>query len=178
MTTITRLAIPTAALLASAAPASAQSASDSTSKPVTTVAMSVVSPATVRQATDSGPAKANPAPAPAPKPQNMNPAAATRAATLQKITIQHIRALDQRGINVFESPKYDGTEYNGFVLAWGAAFTSQFQGLDHSNTAQPKLVAGVDQNQLIRIGHGFNNESANLYLNAQMAKGIRVALTS
>ena len=38
-------------------------------------------------------------PAPAPKPQNMNPAAATRAATLQKITIQHIRPLDQRGIN-------------------------------------------------------------------------------
>jgi len=178
MRNITRLAATTAALMVCAAPAIAQSGADTSTKPVTAVAMSIVTTSTVMQAVDSGPAKANPAPAPAPKPQNMNPAAATRAATLQKITIQHIRALDQRGINVFESPKYDGTEYNGFVLAWGAAFASQFQGLDHSNTAQPKLVAGVDQNQLIRIGHGFNNESANLYLNAQLAKGIRVALTS
>src|SRR5215212_3703369 len=30
----------------------------------------------------------------------------------------------------------------------------------------------------MKIGNGFNNASANLYLNAQLAPGIRVALTS
>ena len=177
MTTINRLALTAAAALLSATPAIAQTASDSTrpAAPVSTVvAMTVVTdstPATAAATTTATPAPIQPA-------SIMNPAAASRAATLQKITIQHIRALDQRGINVFESPKNDGVDYNGFVLSWGAAFTSQFQGLDHKNTAAPRVVAGVDQNQLIRIGHGFNNESANLYLNAQMAKGIRVALTS
>ena len=34
------------------------------------------------------------------------------------------------------------------------------------------------QNQLITIGHGFNNAVANLYLNAQLAQGIRVAMTT
>jgi hypothetical protein len=178
MRTVTRLVITTAAVLGSTTPALAQqSGSDTTVRPViTAVAMTVTTDSSAKPASDSGRAKADPAPAPA--AQNMNPAAATRAATQPQITIQHIRALDQRGINVFESPKYDNVDYNGFVLSWGAAFASQFQGLDHKNTAQPKVVAGVDQNQLVRMGHGFNNETANLYLNAQMARGIRVALTS
>ncbi|HEX2780253.1 MAG TPA: hypothetical protein VHM30_12195 [Gemmatimonadaceae bacterium] len=121
---------------------------------------------------------------PAPKapakidPTVMNPAAATRSSTQPEIVIQHIRPFDQRGLNVFETPKTDNVPYSGFALAWGAAFTQQFQGLDHRNTAAPNMVAGVNQNQLIRVGHGFNNAVANLYLNAQLAKGIRVSLTS
>ncbi len=176
MRTITRLAVTTAAVLGSVTPAIAQQADSPTVRP-TTIAMAIASDSSSRTTrADSGGSKADPAPPP--PAQVMNPAAASRAATLQPITIQHIRALDQRGINVFETPKFDGVPYNGFVLSWGAAFTSQFQGLDHSNRATPNLVGTVNQNQLIRIGHGFNNESANLYLNAQMAKGIRVALTS
>jgi len=176
MTTINRLAASAAAVLISATPVLAQTTSDSApTTPVrTVVAMTVVSDSTTPRADAAKPA----APAPIQPAQVMNPAAASRAATLQKITIQHIRALDQRGINVFETPKNDNVDYNGFVLSWGAAFTSQFQGLDHSNTAARRDVAGVNQNELIRLGHGFNNESANLYLNAQVAKGIRVALTS
>ena len=176
MRTITRLAITTAAVLSSAAPAIAQTGPDSQTTKPTAVAMSIAKDSTVKATADSGNPKAEPAPLP--PAQVMNPAAASRAATLPKITIQHIRALDQRGINVFESPKWDNVEYNGFALAWGAAFTSQFQALDHSNTATPNVVAGVNTNQLMRIGHGFNNETANLYLNAQLAPGIRVALTS
>ena len=83
-----------------------------------------------------------------------------------------------RGLNVYESPKEEGVEYTGFKLDWGAGFTQQFQGLDHKNTAGAKVVNGVDANKLIQIGHGFNNAEANLYMNAQVAKGIRVALTS
>jgi hypothetical protein len=95
-----------------------------------------------------------------------------------KIEIQNIRPTDMRGLNVYEAPKDAGVAYTGFKLAWGAGFTQQFQGLQHSNTAAPKLVNGVDANQLIQIGHGFNNAEANLYMNAQVAKGVRVALTS
>lgn len=92
------------------------------------------------------------------------------------IEIQHIRPIDQRGINVFESPKDDPIPFTGFRLTWGGAFTQQFQNLTHENTAQPKIVAGVDQNALIPIGSGFNNADANLYLNVQLARGIRVAV--
>jgi hypothetical protein len=97
--------------------------------------------------------------------------------TAPKIVIQNIRPTDMRGLNVYEPPKDDSTPYNGFKLDWGAAFTQQFQGLDHRNTAAAKMVNNVNQNQLARIGHGFNNAMANLYVNAQLAKGVRVALT-
>ncbi len=93
-----------------------------------------------------------------------------------KIEISNFRPFDMRGINVYEAPK-DQTPYTGFKISWGAGFTQQFQGLDHSNTAAARMVSGVDANKLVRIGHGFNNAMANLYLNAQLAKGIRVSLT-
>jgi hypothetical protein len=98
--------------------------------------------------------------------------------TAPKIEIQNIRPSDMRGLNIYEAPKDPGTPYTGFKLSWGAGFTQQFQGLGHSNSADAKLVNGVDANQLITIGHGFNNAEANLNMNAQIARGVRVALTS
>jgi len=94
------------------------------------------------------------------------------------ITIQYYRALDKRGINVFETTKVPGVEFTGFKLDFGAAFTSQVQNLSHRNTAAPNVVNGVNANQLADIGFGFNNSTANLALNAQLAPGMRVALTS
>ena len=79
---------------------------------------------------------------------------------------------------MFETTKDPGAEFTGFKLDFGAAFTSQVQNLSHSNTAAPNVVNGVNANQLADIGFGFNNSTANLYLNAQLAPGIRVALTS
>jgi hypothetical protein len=102
----------------------------------------------------------------------------TKPSNLPPITIQRIRANDQRGVNVFEAPKDDATPFTGFRLGFGAAFTQQFQGLGHSNTAAPKVTNGVNANQLITMGHGFNNAIANAYVNVQLAKGVRVALTS
>ena len=92
--------------------------------------------------------------------------------------IQYIRPADQRGLNIFEAPKEEGAPYEGFKLSLGGAFTQQYQNLTHQNSAAPKMVANVNQNQLIPIGQGFNNAVANLYLNAQLARGIRVALES
>jgi hypothetical protein len=92
--------------------------------------------------------------------------------------INHIRPADMRGVNVFESPKEDLVPFNGFALSFGGAFAQEFQGLSHQNTAAPAVTNGVNANQLITIGHGFNNAVANLNVNAQIAPGIRVAMTS
>ena len=105
--------------------------------------------------------------------------AAAAAASLEKpIVIQNIRPNDQRGINVFEAPKESAVAFDGFKLDFGAAFTQQFQSIDHSNTAAERMDGTTNLNQLIEIGPGFNNATANLYLNAQVAPGIRVALTT
>jgi hypothetical protein len=119
----------------------------------------------------------------APAPAAPTTAAPTAISTVPTIEIQHLRPVDQRGVNVFETPKHDSVPYTGFKLGWGAAFTQQFQRLDHSNSAVPvtkQNATGQDYNanELMGIGSGFNNAVANLYLNAQLAPGIRVAMTT
>ncbi len=102
---------------------------------------------------------------------------------VQEITMQHFRPVDARGNAIFETPKEPGAAFTGFKLSFGAAFTQQFQGLTHENAAAPKTAKDAtgkeyDANQLMEIGKGFNNASANLYVNAQLAPGIRVAMTT
>ncbi|HWP99268.1 MAG TPA: hypothetical protein VNK92_02235, partial [Vicinamibacterales bacterium] len=120
-----------------------------------------------------------PGPAAAQEPPRANEEPEARAPFEPRpIVIQHLRPVDQRGINVFETPKEPGAPFTGFRLDFNAAFTQQFQDLTHRNAALPSVVGGVDRNQLMDIGAGFNNATANLYLNAQLARGIRVALTT
>jgi len=107
-----------------------------------------------------------------------NKAAPNKVSLYRPMEIAHLRPADKRGVNVFETPKDDSVPFNGFALSFGGAFNQEFQGLDHSNRASPVLVSGVNQNQLITVGHGFNNAVANLNINAQLAPGIRVAMTS
>ncbi|MBA3889404.1 MAG: hypothetical protein H0X64_02640 [Gemmatimonadaceae bacterium] len=92
--------------------------------------------------------------------------------------IQHIRPLDRTGLAVFEEPKRDTTPFSGLRLAIGGGFAQDFQNLSHTTRAEPNLVNGVDANTLTPIGPGFNTAMANLYLNVQMAQGIRVAMTA
>ena len=106
------------------------------------------------------------------------PSATKQSLLVPAIEIQHFRPDDSRGINVFETPKNDAVPFTGFKLNFGAAFTQQWQGLQHANTAAANTVNGTNVNQLITIGHGFNNADANLYMNAQIADGIRVAVTT
>jgi len=109
-------------------------------------------------------------------------AAAASASAQQPITIQHIRPMDQRGVNMFEPSKDDTVTFKGTRMVFGGSFRQDFQGLEHKNNAAPNLVttAGVttDANQLIQIGHGFNNAVANLNMDVQLAKGVRIAMTS
>lgn len=97
-------------------------------------------------------------------------AIATSAGAQQPITIQHIRPNDQRGVNVFESKKDDSVTFAGTRIVFGGAFRQDFQGLQHSNR--------LGQPALINLGHGFNNASANLNIDVQLVKGVRIAMTS
>ena len=121
---------------------------------------------------------------PAPDKTDTSTVAKKTVSLYRPLEIGHMRPADSRGVNVFESPKEDNVPFNGFVLSFGGAFNQEFQGLQHTNTAQAVMVtpaaggAQVNNNQLISIGHGFNNAVANLNVNAQLAPGIRVAMTS
>jgi hypothetical protein len=150
-----------------------------------TAVLALTSPALAQQPSDEGGtstgASASPA-TPAPeKSDAATDAAAAAEASWKKgrpITMQYFRPQDKRGITMFETTKDPGVEFRGFKLDVGAAFTSQVQDLTHSNTARPNMVSGVNANQLMDIGLGFNNPTANVSLHAQLAPGIRVALTS
>jgi hypothetical protein len=93
--------------------------------------------------------------------------------------VQNMRPDSQLGLNVFETPKTESAPFTGIDVDWGAAFTQQFQGLDHSNTAaEIRDDNGVNQNQLYGLGNGFNLATANLRLDAQLAQGVRVNLVT
>ena len=81
------------------------------------------------------------------------------------------RPYDQRGINVFETPKTDTLAFEGPRVRFGAGFTQSFQGLKHSNDYSQ---APADPNRLYPLTAGFNTASANLNLDIQLADGIRL----
>ena len=159
MTRTLRFATALAALLALAAPAAAQDTPSGTP----------AAGGTTTAATDPA------------KPTDQEEKAKSALESWKKgrpQSIQYLRFQDQRGLNVFETTKDPGVEFTGFKIDFGAAFTSQVQNVTHRNTALPNVVNNVNTNQLADIGFGFNNSTANLNLHAQLAPGIRVALTS
>ena len=84
----------------------------------------------------------------------------------------YYRPHDQRGINVFETSKAPDTiPYEGPRIRFGAAFTQQFQHLKHENSPTPAIA-------LYEMGAGFNLAQANLFMDIQLADGIRVDVTT
>ena len=91
-------------------------------------------------------------------------------------TVKGVRPYDQRGVNMFETPKLAAEAWTGPKLDIGAAFAQPFQAIDHENSAAPRLVGGVDKNKLMPIGAGVPLASANLVINAELAPGVVVSL--
>ena len=151
------------AALAAATPAFAQ-------QPVTTVA-------STERDTMSKTAITAPAPADSVvKPTTpATPASAAIRNVFQK-TVRNVRPYDQRGVNMFEVPKTSSEGFTSPTLDIGAAFTQPFQALKQSNAAAPRMVGGKNQNLLLPIGSGLPLASANLIINAELAKGIVVSL--
>lgn len=77
---------------------------------------------------------------------------------------------DQRGINRFETSKVpDSIPFEGPRIRIGAGFAQSFQNLKHETKSNVGLV---------QIGPGFNLAMANLFLDFQLADGIRLNLTN
>lgn len=89
-----------------------------------------------------------------------------------KTRIANLRPYDKSGINVFEAPKDLNAPFDGLKVRFGAGFTQSFQGLKHSNTFT------LPANDLYKITPGFNTANANLFMDVQLADGIRLNLTS
>lgn len=89
----------------------------------------------------------------------------------QQPKIQNLRPYDKSGINVFETPKTDTVPFDDVKVRIGAGFTQQFQALKHHNNS-------TGTTQLYNLRSGFNLATANLNIDAQLAKGIRLNLIS
>ncbi len=88
----------------------------------------------------------------------------------------YFRPYDQTGINVFETTKEaDPVPFDGLRVRFGAGFTQQFQGLKHENTS---ALNNQTTSKLYPIKPGFMTAQANLFLDVQLADGIRLNLTS
>lgn len=92
-------------------------------------------------------------------------------------SIANFRHYDQRGINVFETPKQNNAVYSGLKVKLGAGFTQQFQSLKHKN---PTAVnnTGTGANRLYPLTPGFMTAQANLYLDVQLADGITLNVSN
>ena len=111
-------------------------------------------------------------------------------------TIDYSRPMGLDGVNKFETTKTDPLPFDGLRLRIGAGFTQQFQMLEHSNTATKQITnnytfnsgtstwsAGtpsttVNPNELVKIGNSFNNATANLNIDVQLEKGVKVSLVT
>ncbi len=82
--------------------------------------------------------------------------------------VSNLRPYDKSGINVFEAQKDSSAVFNKLKVQFGAGFTQSFQGLKHENAA----------GGLYKMTPGFNTANANLFMDVQLADGIRLNLTS
>ena len=96
----------------------------------------------------------------------------------QDLKISYFRPYDQSGIHIFETTKDDQRPFDGVKVRLGGNFAQQFQALQHSNTATPVFVNENNVNELIGIAPGFNNATANLNVDVQLAEGIRMNLVT
>lgn len=85
--------------------------------------------------------------------------------------LQYYRLPGHDGLNVFETGKTNEVVYDGFRVRLGGDFALQFQALNHE--ADVSNTGGV---RMAYLGNSVNLPSANLNIDAQLAKGMRVHL--
>jgi len=94
------------------------------------------------------------------------------------------RPYDKRGLHMFETTKEDMDKaYTGRKFSIGAGFSLQFQSLKNSNkdalNNDFKGATPADrENALAQLAPGFSLPQANLYIDAQLADGIRLHLAN
>jgi hypothetical protein len=107
-------------------------------------------------------------------------AAGILPASLKAQELQFYRPNDMRGINVFETPKTDTIPFTALKVKVGGNFEMEFQGLRNFNTALPITKAGFtgNVNSLEKLTNGFALPMANLNVDAQLADGVRMNITT
>ncbi len=85
----------------------------------------------------------------------------------QSREMQYFRYQDQRGLNVFETPKTTPIAFEGLKVRIGGANTLQFQAFDHENSGMVPLH---------EIGPNFNLATSNLDFDVQLEDGLRMHL--
>lgn len=85
----------------------------------------------------------------------------------QNRDLDNYRQPDQRGVNVFESPKDTVSTFDAVQVRIGGASTLQYQAVDHENSGAVALK---------EIGANFNLATANLDLDVVLADGVRMHL--
>lgn len=86
------------------------------------------------------------------------------------------RPYDQTGINIFETNKIADTSDAGHLkVRFGAGFTQQFQNLKHENFGAGNYTS---TNKLYPLKAGFMTAQANLFMDVQLADGIRLNVTT
>ncbi|MBF5028000.1 hypothetical protein [Planobacterium oryzisoli] len=80
--------------------------------------------------------------------------------------------------NIFEDPKVQAPEYDGVKVSIGGDFALQFQALDHETKATNLGTVGTTTTpaQLLTLGSDVNLPTANLDVNAYLAKGVKLHL--
>ncbi len=95
----------------------------------------------------------------------------------QQPKLSNFRAYDKTGINQFETSKADTVPFDGLKVRFGAGFTQQFQNLKHENPGALNNT-GTGANRLYPLQNGFMTAQANLYIDAQLADGIKLNVTN
>lgn len=103
----------------------------------------------------------------------------TASAQSEKLSYEkpsYWRPYDQRGINVFETTKQpDSNAFDALRVRFGAGFTQQFQNLKHENKSAQNFET---TNKLYPLASGFMTSQANLFMDVQLADGIRLNVTT
>ena len=102
------------------------------------------------------------------------------SASAQHQAMQYYRPNDRSGINMFETSKDDTVSFYHLKVKVGGNFEQSYQMLRDKNTAIPVTDTGFNGNvtSLIPLTNGFDLAMANLNIDAQLADGIRVNLTT
>jgi hypothetical protein len=102
------------------------------------------------------------------------------SASAQHQAMQFYRPNDRSGINMFETSKNDTVSFYHLKVKVGGNFEQSYQMLRDKNTALPMTETGFNGNvnSLIPLTNGFDLAMANLNIDAQLADGIRVNLTT
>lgn len=105
----------------------------------------------------------------------------------QETSLRDYLAPEKSTRNVFEDPKIEAPEYDGVKVSVGGDFALQFQALDHSTEgfykpSQAGYYVGTStalagsKIQLYKMHKDFNLPTANLDVNAYLAKGVKMHL--